>query len=40
MRNYEIMYILKADLDEAARKEKMASLAKILTDKGATVSAT
>ena len=23
MRNYEIMYILKADLDEAARNEEM-----------------
>jgi len=40
MRNYEIMYILKADLDEAARKEKMDSLAKILTDNGATVNGT
>ena len=40
MRNYEIMYILKADLDEAARKEKMESLAKILTDTGAKVNAT
>ena len=40
MRNYELMYILKADLDEAARKEKMEALAKILTDKGAVVTST
>ena len=40
MRNYEIMYILKADLDEAARKAKIDALAKILTDNGAQVSAT
>ena len=40
MRNYEIMYILKADLDEAARKEKEEALAKILTDKGATINGT
>ena len=40
MRNYEIMYILKADLSEEARKEKMAALEKILTDKGASVTAT
>ena len=40
MRNYEIMYILKADLAEEARKDKMATLEKILTDNGATVSAT
>ena len=40
MRNYEIMYILKADLDEAARKEKNDALAKILTDNGAKVNGT
>jgi len=40
MRNYEIMYILKADLDEAARKEKIEALAKILSDNGAKVTNT
>jgi len=34
------MYILKADLDEAARKEKNDALAKILTDNGAKVNGT
>ncbi len=38
MRKYEIMYILRADLDEEARKAEMAKLAKILTDKGATIN--
>ena len=40
MRNYEIMYILKSDLDEEARKATIEELAKILTDNGATVSST
>ena len=40
MRKYEIMYILKADLDEAARKEVMDKLAKILTDNGGKVENT
>lgn len=40
MRKYEIMYILKADLDEAARKAEMEKLAKILVDKGAEVTKT
>ena len=40
MRNYEIMYILKADLDEAARKEVMDKLAAILTDNGGKVEKT
>ena len=40
MRKYEIMYILKADLDEAARKAEMEKLAKILTDNGAEVTKT
>ncbi len=40
MRNYEIMYILKADLDEATRKEKIEALAKILSDNGAKVTNT
>ena len=37
MRKYEIMYILKADLDEAARKAEMDKLAELLTSNGATV---
>ena len=40
MRNYEIMYILKADLSEEDRKAKIAALEKILSDNGATVTAT
>lgn len=40
MRKYEIMYILKADLDEAGRAEANAKLAKILTDKGAEITKT
>ena len=40
MRKYEIMYILKADLEEEARKEVMAKLAKIITDKGGEVTKT
>lgn len=38
MRNYEIMYILKADLDEAGRKEVMDSIHGILLNKGATIN--
>lgn len=37
MRKYEIMYILKADLDEAARKAEMDKLADLLTNNGAKV---
>ena len=40
MRNYEIMYILKADLEESARKETMDKLAKIITDNGGKVEKT
>ena len=40
MRKYEIMYILKADLDEAARKAEMEKLAKIIADKGGEVTKT
>ena len=40
MRKYEIMYILKADLDEAARGEVNAKLAKIITDNGGKVNKT
>jgi len=40
MRNYEIMYILKADLDEAQRAEVMAKLAEIITKNGGEVKAT
>lgn len=34
MSNYEIMYILRANLDENQRKEVNDKLAKILTDNG------
>ena len=37
MRKYEIMYILKADLDEAGRKAEMDKLADLLTKNGAKV---
>ena len=40
MRKYEIMYILRADLEEAARKEVMDKLAKIITDNGGKVENT
>ena len=40
MRKYEIMYILRADLDDAARKDVMDKLAKILTDNGGKVEKT
>lgn len=38
MRNYEIMYILKADLDEAGRAEAIEKLNAILEGKGAKVN--
>lgn len=34
MRNYEVMYILKADLDEAARKELIAKVNGIIANNG------
>jgi len=37
MHNYEIMYILRANLDEAQRKEAVEKLSKILTDNGGEV---
>ena len=37
MRNYEIMYILIADLDEAGRAAEMENLHKLLTENGAEV---
>ena len=37
MKNYEIMYILRADLDEASRKEAIDALSAILTNNGAEV---
>lgn len=40
MRSYEIMYILKADLDDAARKDVMDKLAAIITDNGGKVNKT
>jgi small subunit ribosomal protein S6 len=38
MRKYEIMYILKADLDETARKEVQENIHGILTSNGATIT--
>ena len=38
MKKYEIMYILNANLDEAARKGAIESLNKILTDNGAKIN--
>lgn len=40
MRKYEIMYILKADLEEATRKEVMEKLASIITDNGGKIEKT
>ena len=40
MRKYEIMYILRADLEEAQRKEVIEKLAKIITDNGGKVEET
>ena len=40
MRNYEIMYILKADLDEAAREAEMGNIQKLLEKNGAKVNST
>ena len=37
MRKYEVMYILRADLDEAGRKEAIEKLNGILEGKGAKV---
>lgn len=38
MRNYEIMYILKADLDEAGRAAAMEEVHKALIDNGGKVN--
>ena len=40
MRNYEIMYILKADLDDAAREAEMQKIQKLLEDNGGQVKNT
>ena len=40
MRKYEIMYILRADLEEASRKEVMDKLASIVTENGGKVENT
>ena len=40
MRKYEVMYILRADLDEAARKDVMDKLEAILTSNGGKVEKT
>ncbi len=38
MKKYEIMYIVKADLDEEARKAEIEKLHAILTNKGAKIT--
>ena len=38
MKKYEIMYIVKADLDEAARKAEIEKLHAILTDNGSKIT--
>ncbi len=38
MKKYELMYILKADLTEEARSEKIASLHEVLTSNGAEIT--
>ena len=38
MKKYEIMYIVKADLDEDARKAEIEKLHKILTNGGAKIT--
>lgn len=40
MKKYEIMYILRPELDQDATKAEIAKLAKTLTDNGATISKT
>ncbi|MCR4561723.1 MAG: 30S ribosomal protein S6 [Bacilli bacterium] len=40
MKKYELMYILNANLDEAARKDEIAKLQKILEDNKAKVTKT
>ncbi len=40
MRNYEIMYIVRPNLEEAATKELIERFNKILTDNGADVTET
>lgn len=40
MKKYEIMYILKADLDEAARKEEIEKLQKVIEGEKAKVTDT
>ena len=37
MKKYELMYIVKADLDDASRKAEIEKLHAILTDNGATI---
>lgn len=40
MRKYEIMYILRADLDEAARAAEIEKLGKIITENGGKIEET
>lgn len=37
MRKYEIMYIIRPDIEEEARTELMERFSKILTDRGAEI---
>ncbi|MEA5026931.1 30S ribosomal protein S6 [bioreactor metagenome] len=37
MRKYEVMYIIKADLEDEARQEVIKSLHAIITDNGGTI---
>ena len=38
MKKYEIMYIVKANLDEEARKDAIAKMNAVITDNGGTVT--
>lgn len=40
MRKYEVMYILRPDMEEEAEKSAKENLAKILTDNGAEINET
>lgn len=39
MKKYELMYIIRADLDEESRKSEIEKLHSILTSNGATITA-
>ncbi len=40
MRTYEVVYILRPDLDEAQRREKMAKVASLIAEEGGQVQKT